>query len=113
MMFLILLGSAAFLYYLYFKQRYSYWQRRGKLQLIELFELTACDLLSSIVMDEDWLEINKLTSNFRPGIKGPSAVPFAGTFFSENTGDGRCMEKHYLKNYGDVSQINPFEIHSQ
>ena len=32
MMFLILLGTAAFLYYLYFKQRYGYWERRGALK---------------------------------------------------------------------------------
>ena len=36
-MFLILLGTAAFLYYLYFKQKYGYWERRGELQFIEFF----------------------------------------------------------------------------
>lgn len=29
MIFVVLVLTAAFLYYLYFKQKYSYWERRG------------------------------------------------------------------------------------
>lgn len=63
----ILVVIAAFLYYIYFQQRYGYWKRLG--------------------------------------VKGPTPIPFAGTFFSEKLRDGQQLEKGFLKKYGEVSTL--------